>query len=166
VALAPGWPGAAVVAILRRRLACGLCLRFEAEERAAVLEHLATAHRGELLDEARLQDLAAVDRRWPASIYRCSYCGHYVPDTVASQTTEIQRHIEEDCPKAGPPPRQVRFEVVLSLDEIRRHVLADLPLAVRCGRCGEMLTAPTREGLDALWREHLAGRHPQLVREV
>lgn len=99
----------------------------------------------------------------PPQIYLCPYCGGYIrSDDLRNPTSTIYEHIERrKCSKVPrfPEPPVVQFRVVRDTDEIREHVIRNLPHLYECGKCSAVLENPTEQ--DQI--QHLIKEHRDLL---
>ncbi len=126
-----------------------------------LFSHIGTQHLSEFFRSLSYAELRTREPDLPSAIYQCLYNpNHYVKaGGSGSATSAILTHIKENCDDA---PRQVpngqtryQFRIVDDIDEIREHVIANLPHIQKCQFCDAEFENPNREVLLAhLRREH------------
>ncbi|MBT9260359.1 MAG: hypothetical protein KM310_11510 [Clostridiales bacterium] len=138
---------ARVVGFIRRRWACPHC-GHGTKDPKDLIGHVLENHWREYLKPLTYEEMARRHSDLPRKIYRCSYCGDYVPAgrQDRSATTAIEKHQTDDCPKAreaaGGSSVKIRIIPVEDADEIRRTVMERLPREYRCILCRDILSLP------------------------
>ncbi|MDH7480613.1 MAG: DUF1156 domain-containing protein, partial [Armatimonadota bacterium] len=122
----------------KARFRCKKC-EFSAFTEEDMHDHIQKKHLDEFFIHVPYDELRRRDPSLPKEIYKCSYCGHYVPSSDAgSLTSAIYKHIERECQKAEREMGIVkpRFRVITDSNEIRENVISNLPRLYRCKLCG------------------------------
>jgi len=117
--------------------------------RAHVVEHEST-----LIPHLPYEELARRSAGLlPRHIYKCPYCPFYATtDSLDSPTSTITTHIASKH-----PDEQIGFRIVGDVDEIRRNIIANLPIIYRCRykTCLEEFSGDNRgQRLSHLWKKH------------
>ena len=144
-----------LILIRNRRL---LCLQrgcsFTCDSSEEMITHLRQEHIGDLSRKVEYEEIAENEEELPAQIYVCRYCGHYVKVGRRGATDEIIHHQTKECKKRG-SDTHIRFRSVSDPEEIRRHVIPDLPDYIGCHFCGEVFKSA--DGAQAV--EHAIKNH-------
>jgi len=122
------------------------------------LSHI-TEHLSDIIPHLRYEDLwKRYQNSLPYRIYECSYCGFIVKtNDIRNPTSAIVDHIQQDCKKALYIDGLVRitFYSIDKVEEVRRKVIANLPIIYRCQICGKEFKSDDQK----LRLNHLQGNH-------
>ena len=142
-------------------LHCKFC-EFESRNGAELTAHTVEHHVVNLLGNfEEITDYEAIklfDKTLPYKIYKCAYCNRYVRhDVLGSPTSRITTHIETGCP-IGSGMRttgKIRFSIINEANEIREHLIRNLPRILECQLCQDRFKNPVNQTLI----DHLASNH-------
>jgi restriction system protein len=151
--------------MLRFSLWCQQC-DFKALTEKEILNHVLTTHRKSFFKHLTYQELWQRDPSLPTRILKCLYCGFYVSEKDSIYTTNaITSHLERDCKKVPLKSEKVQilFSVITDIDEIRDHVLQELPYVYRCLLCTAIVDSTSG---DEILIRHLVERHKQVLYAV
>ena len=112
---------------------------FKSRDMQEIISHFEEFHIDDLIEPITYEELRKYIISLPTSIYECSYCGFYVRgDDPLNPTSAIIEHIKRDCKEVDRSrgPVKIDFTPVFRIDEIRQHVLPDLPDIRKCKLCG------------------------------
>jgi hypothetical protein len=112
---------------------------FKSRDMQEIISHFEEFHIDDLIEPITYEELRKYLISLPKNIYECSYCNFYVrEDDPLNPTSSIYEHIERRCPKVDRRggSSKIAFRVVSSIDEIRQHVIPDLPHIHKCKLCG------------------------------
>ncbi|MDZ7333648.1 MAG: hypothetical protein ONB32_00690 [candidate division KSB1 bacterium] len=104
------------------------------------------------------------DLNLPAQIYQCGYCHQYIATKAdeANPVNVIIHHIL-GCTEAnqlnGAPV--IQFRIVTNSDEIRRHVIPNLPRFYKCNLCQKLFEHQDRDQM----LDHLLSSHESAILE-
>lgn len=121
----------------------------EPDEAAAMLEHLRQEHRDALVREWMPEAVTIDQYDLPERIYKVPSCSHYIKARVWGDIHGLEQHLRE-CREADHGDK-LGFTVIRDIDEIRRHVLRDLPRKYNCANqtCNvALMNASEKERLD------------------
>jgi len=118
-------------------LKCRSC-NVESFEENAIMSHIEEYHLSDFIEPLTLEEMREYDSSLPHKIYKCNWCPKYVrEDDPKNPTSSIDSHISKDCHGVdrteGSP--KISFRVIDDLDEIRKHVLPNLPYYSKCKIC-------------------------------
>jgi len=120
-------------------LRCKKCEFVTTSEQEA-LSHV-TEHLSDIIPHLSYKDLWERNKNsLPRNIYECIYCGFIVKtNDRENPTSRICYHIVHDCKDAllVSGLRQIDFLIIHKVEEVRRKVIANLPIIYRCQICGK-----------------------------
>lgn len=131
------------------KVGCRLC-NFSASTAEDVFRHIESQHLDGLLRPLTYQELQAYIPTLPPAIYKCHYCPMFVrSDDPSNPTSAITWHIERDCPnvargREAREPVKIVFNSISDADEIRKHIITDLPHIHKCELCSDYLKEATQ----------------------
>jgi hypothetical protein len=149
---------------LKIKLHCKFC-DFDTFREEDMFCHVESLHMDEFFRLLTYEEMRARIPSLPPGIYKCSYCPKFVKsDDFLNPTSTIVNHIEQDCPNAPRDigPVRVGFRIISDVDEIREHVIRDLPRIHKCKLCDSDLDEATPSDLI----QHLIVNHRDIVYEV
>lgn len=119
------------------KLHCTSC-GFEAANEAEMLSHVRSLHVTDFFEALNYEEIRKRVPSLPYKIYLCAYCNYYAKsDDLHNPTSVISEHIVKECKGVSRAEgrAQVSFTPISDTDEIRKHVIHDLPRIYRCQLC-------------------------------
>ncbi len=119
------------------KMHCTSC-GFEASNEAEMLSHVRAQHITDFFRALNYEEIRDRVPSLPYKIYLCSYCNYYAKsDDLDNPTSVISEHIVKECQGVSRAEgrAQVSFIPISDTDEIRKHVIHNLPRIYRCQLC-------------------------------